>query len=215
MSNSLDELKKVMDFIHVQTQGMAVPTGRRELIVLGCFDIAVEHAAGITILADRQTWAPAFALLRPLLDSYVRGVWLAICATDEQLALFETNELRHTVQFRHMVEAIEAEVEAKIGPSDLLSTLRKTGWNLMSDFTHTGYEHVTRRLSALHLGANYPPEEIEQALWLTGALALLAAIITADVAKKAEVVTALQTRAKEFASTRLTKPLSANSLRTV
>jgi hypothetical protein len=92
MQADLDELKSVVIWIREHTDGLILPAARRYRMVFGCLDLAIEHQAGVSVLADQEFWGPAFALLRPLLDSVIRGLWLA-SATDSDLDLFERGGL--------------------------------------------------------------------------------------------------------------------------
>src|ERR1039458_10217040 len=74
--------------IDAALRGRDLPATARARMAFGCLDLAVEHQSGIAVLADQPLWGPAFALLRIQLEAFVRGVWLARCATDDQLAWF-------------------------------------------------------------------------------------------------------------------------------
>jgi hypothetical protein len=54
----------------------------------GCLAIAQDHHNAITLLLRLGLFAPAFALVRVALDAYVRGMWLFLCATEEQVEAF-------------------------------------------------------------------------------------------------------------------------------
>ena len=85
MNEVQDELKTVVLWISEQTSGMLLPAGLRARMALGCLDLAIEHQAGICALAEQALWGPVFALLQCMFDAFVRGVWLARCASDVEL----------------------------------------------------------------------------------------------------------------------------------
>jgi hypothetical protein len=76
-TSSLDELKSVVMWIQQQTSGLTRPADRRARMALGCLDLAIEYQAGIPILADQPYWGPTFALVRCLLDAFIRGAGIA------------------------------------------------------------------------------------------------------------------------------------------
>ena len=52
MNEVRDELRSVVAWISEQTDGMSLPADRRARMALGCLDVAIEHLAGISFLAE-------------------------------------------------------------------------------------------------------------------------------------------------------------------
>jgi uncharacterized protein DUF6988 len=200
MTAALDELKSVVQWIDGQTIGLELPADRRSRIVFGCLDLALEHQAGISVLAGQLLWGPAYALIRCLFDSFIRGMWLAHCATESDLDLFTRGKLG-TKDFGVLVD----DIERTLGHTDLLlSKLKKKSWNLLNDFTHTGYQHVVRRNSMDKTGPNYPTDETEAALRLVSALGLLTVSEFTQLSGHRDIAIAANERAKQFVATRPT-----------
>ncbi|MGO8855366.1 MAG: DUF6988 family protein [Steroidobacteraceae bacterium] len=198
MTKARDELRCAVLWIEALTDGMLMPQNRRARLALGCLDIAIEHQAAISVLAERPLWGPAYALLRGLLDALVRGVWLARCATDEDLDSFELAGLR-----RKSFEDMVGDVERALGHSrGALSKLRKSSWAMFSDFRHTSFEQVGRRHGPISTEPNYPAAETDQALRLAAALGLLAATELADLSGHRGAALACRERALKFAGAR-------------
>ena len=196
MSEALRELSRVVRFINETVRDMQLPGGQRETVVWGCLDLAIEYQGGIYLLARNHLWGPAFALLRVLADSCVRGVWLAKCATDEQIELFLDDKLQAVRDFGRMTRDLEANLDLT-EESGGLSRMRNT-WKMMSSFTHTGFQHIARRTAKGHIGANYPPEDIELMLWNAGAAGLIAATYFALLSKNDSIASAMGERSIEF-----------------
>ena len=199
MNEARDELKSVVAWISARTDGMRLPTDRRARLAIGCLDLAIEQQAGISALVERPLWGPVFALLRCMFDAFIRGVWLARCATEDDLDSFELAGLRD-IPFADLM----VDVERALGDSrGILSKLAKSSWAMFSDFTHTGVEYVRRTNGATHGptdGAkNYPPAETDQALRLATALGLLAATELADLSGHRDVALACKAHAAQFA----------------
>jgi hypothetical protein len=191
-----DELRTVVLWISEQTSGMVVPEGRRARMALGCLDLAIEHQAGICALAEQSLWGPGFALLQCMFEAFVRGVWLARCASDSELELFESAGLRGK-PFRDLVD----DVERALGHSrGVLSKLRTSSWAIFSDFTRAGFEHVRRRNDANNTGENYSVAETERALQLAIALGLLSATELASLSGHRDVALACKARTARFAT---------------
>lgn len=165
-----EALVKLITWIDQNTSGLSYPTDDRTMLALGCFDVAIEHQAGIALLANSRLYGSAFSLLRVLAESLVRGLWLHSCATDAELEKFKRGKLEKT--FAKLIE----EFEAKIGtPSGVLSNFKATAWDALNGFIHTGFHQVSRRHSPGRVEGSYPNHEITKALRLAGALGLIAA----------------------------------------
>lgn len=68
------------------------------------------------------------------------------------------------------------EYETKIGtPGGVLSGFKLSAWTQMNDFTHTGFIQVSRRHKPGRVEANYPDQDLTNALGAAGALGLIAA----------------------------------------
>lgn len=165
-----ERLVQLVRWIDENTAGLAFPTDDRTMLALGCFDVAIEHQAAIALLTSASIYGSAFALLRVLTESLVRGLWLNACATDAELAKFKRGKLDKS--FATLIE----EYELKIGtPSGVLSNFKTTAWDALNGFTHTGFHQVSRRHAPGRVEGSYPDQEIAKALGVAGALGLIAA----------------------------------------
>jgi hypothetical protein len=196
MNEVQDELRTVVLWISEQTGGIMLPADLRARMALGCLDLAIEHQAGICALAEQALWGPVFALLQCMFDAFVRGVWLARCASEIELELFELAGLR-AKPFRELVD----EVERALGHSrGVLSKLRTSSWAMFSDFTRAGFEQVRRRSDSNNTGPNYSVAETDRALRLATALGLLSATELASLSGHRDVARACKERTAQFAT---------------
>ena len=165
-----ERLVQLIKWIDENTAGLTFPTDDRTMIAVGCFDVAIEHQAAIALLTGASIHGSAFALLRVLAESLVRGLWLHDCATDAELAKFKRGKLDKTSQ------TLIDEYELKIGtPSGVLSNFKTTAWDALNGFTHTGFHQVSRRHAPGRVESSYPDLEIAKAQGLAGALGMIAA----------------------------------------
>lgn len=165
-----DRLVQLIKWIDENTAGLVFPTDDRTMLAIGCFDVAIEHQAAIAFLISASIHGSAFALLRVLAESLVRGLWLQACATDAELAKFKRGKLDKTFQ------TLINEYELKIGtPSGVLSNFKTTAWEALNGFTHTGFHQVSRRHAPGRLEGSYQDIEIAKALGVAGALGMIAA----------------------------------------
>ncbi|TXI30379.1 MAG: hypothetical protein E6Q60_01745 [Nitrosomonas oligotropha] len=109
----------------------------------------------IIILIDEKLPGPAYALARPMLDSYVRGLWLLNHASDEEIEMFlAENKLPG---FNELLDAIGNNEET--GGTWVHKT-SQFNRNAFHDLTHGGIEHVLRRITDYSIQPNYPEEEL-------------------------------------------------------
>ena len=202
MNEVQEELRTVVAWISEQTSGMPLPPDRRARMALGCLDLAIEHQAGICLLADKSLWGSVYALVRCMFDAFVRGVWLARCASELELESFELAGLRGK-PFRDLVD----EVERALGHSrGVLSKLRTSSWAIFSDFTNAGADPGRRRGDPNGNGRNYPAADTDQALRLATALGLLSATELAALSGHRDVALACKARVVKFATNPGTYP---------
>ena len=188
-------LVDLVRWIDEHHSGLVLPGDTRSRLAIGCFDVAVEHQAGIAVLSSSQLYGPLFALLRVLAEAVVRGLWLGQCATESDLSKFGKHRLDK--EFGELIEEIETAIGYTNSP---LSQFKKNSWKALNGFTHTGFYQVVRRSGEGFTGPNYPENEICQALALAGALGLIAASQLAGIAGNQPLVRETIERMKEYAS---------------
>ena len=202
MNEVQEELRSIVAWISEQTSAMPLPSDRRARMALGCLDLALEHQAGICILAEQLLWGSVYALVRCMFDAFVRGVWLARCANDMDLEAFELAGLRGK-PFSDLVD----DVERVLGHSrGVLSKLRTSPWAIFSDSAIAGAEPATRLGDPPGTRRNYAAGDTEQALRLAAALGLLSATELASLSGNREVALACKARVVRFSSTSGSSP---------
>jgi hypothetical protein len=60
-----------------------VNIGLREEV--GCLHACIEHGMAIVVLVGEDLYGSALALVRLQFEAYVRGIWLAQCASDSEV----------------------------------------------------------------------------------------------------------------------------------
>jgi hypothetical protein len=194
IKTAYDELVSVILWIDEHSKEIDIDGDLRTLIAAACFDTVLEHQAAIAALVERQLLGSALALARVMAEAFIRGMWFARCATDEEATRFKNDEIK---KLTSLVE----EIEAKLGSAtDTLSKMVKSQWATLCSFTHTGYKQVTRRYTGPLLKPNYPDAEVIQVLNFAGAIGLLAALELAALSKNLPLGTAIMERARCFAS---------------
>jgi hypothetical protein len=188
------ELLELIRWIDENTAGLSFQTGDRNLLAVGCFDVAIEHQAAIALLHSSELYGSAFALLRVLAEALVRGMWLLHCASEEELKKFKRGKIDYT--FGELVKAVE---EAVGDPLQVLSGFKKTAWTPLNGFTHTGFHQVSRRHKPGRVEASFSDEDLAKGLGVAGALGMIAAGQLAGLSDRKELLAPFFERMEAYA----------------
>lgn len=160
-----------------------------------CFLVAQEHHQAILLLLGQThpLHAPAFALVRPVYETYIRGVWLAHCATETGLERFAHGESPPNMST--MLAAIK---QIPGFGSGQLSAIYTRSWSAMCAYTHTGSQQVLRWNTSDEIQQNYSDEDVDEVLSFTGALVLLSTLGLAAIADNESLAASVLAKADEF-----------------
>ena len=171
LNESLKISEGIFNWIVSKSDGLMMPSNKRQLLSICCHDVVIEHHLGISTLLEKKICGPAFAIARPMFETFVRGVWLKNCATDSELDDFRQDKFKK--EFWELLRDIE---QLEAFESKVLSNLKKTAWKHMCGYTHGGIQQISRRVFNKVITPDYKPEEIVEILKLSQAFALLSFI---------------------------------------
>lgn len=169
-----------------------LPGTLRARVAAGCLAIAQDHHHAIIALLDSQLYASTFALLRCEFEAYVRGEWLALCATDDEVEAFSRAE--EPPSMGKMLDALE---QTPAFAEKTLSRIKTTSWKAMCAYTHTGGLHVQRWGAGDAIEPSYEPSEIQEVLSFAETFGALAVVGVAYLANDDRTAEAVLTRFKE------------------
>jgi len=175
-SGIVAESKEIATWLHSKVNGLSVPGDERGRASGAYFDIVFEHQQAFTILIDHRLYGSAFVLARPAFETYIKGVWLNKCASEAQLKKVMSGKLKRT--FNEQISDIESTEDYSEG---MLSTVKKAGWPILCDFTHSGFNQLTRRITEEYIEVNYSDNDVIQIAGFMNAVALLAGGAVADL----------------------------------
>src|SRR5262245_31622425 len=163
------------------------PNQPKEVLMVGYVMIALQHHQAIWLLKDAELYGSAFALVRPVFDSWLRALWINAIATPEEIkqASRSDDELRfpkiakmladiNPVYFGHA----EKDLEFKKIVDDFFYFLisldpknkdkadpRVTSlWNVLHGYTHPGARPLARLFTGAEVKQNYSQWDIAQGL---------------------------------------------------
>jgi hypothetical protein len=159
-----------------------------------CFAIAQDHHHAIVLLVDHRLFASAFSLLRSAFDAYVRGLWLAHCATDEQIGKYLKDGSPPKI------DTLLAAVEKMPGFSEqVLSRVKAKNWGAMCAYTHSGGLHLQRWNTSDGIEPNYSLEEVLDVLTFAEFIGVMSVLGIAELATDEELALRLLNKVKERA----------------
>lgn len=193
----LQESDRILHWVHSKLDGMKIPQlpdEKRSQLASACWHVAIEHSMAIVVLVHEALPGSALALIRPMFEAYVRGMWLMHAATDADI-----DRAGHD-QFPNDFTRIIAELEKSPQfAQDTFSALKNHAWKRLCSFTHTGYQQIGARLTPEGLGYGYQDSEIVEALVWADGITLMAVVafanLTSDEALAREVHGYLTTQA--------------------
>jgi hypothetical protein len=114
--------------------------------------ICLSHHEAILILARNQNLGgSALALLRPLVESAYRGVYLGVIATDADVKKIADDKFRYP-NFNEIAEGLDQHMAT----GSLYKMYGGQTWGLLNDLTHTGVVQLASRLGTDgRMGSHY------------------------------------------------------------
>ena len=173
---------QVHSWIEQRLDGLEIPKKSRPVISAGCHDVVIEHHFGITTLIKSKIYSSSFALVRPLFETFVRGVWLQNCASDDELKKFNNDSLDKKFG------VLLGDIEKLDGfSSKVLSNLKEQAWSEMCGFTHGGIQQIGRRVLNDEIYPDFREDEIVEVIRLCQAFSLLSFIQIVGVANRVDL----------------------------
>lgn len=182
--------KNLIGEIALAINGIEIPNNERIKIAGGLFDIVHEHHHAIHILLGNDLIGSAIALLRPIFESYARGVWFMKCATDLDVKNFQRDKFK-AGYFEERLKEIKVVDEVASGG---LLDIKQKAWNAWNSYTHGGFLPVGRRFKDSEVVSNYSQAEIDDIARVANTFAVLAVFQIAELGsndsltKKAEEI---------------------------
>jgi len=164
----LSNTRNLLATVDKEIEGIELDSSDRNILSGSLFDVALDHAKAIVTLLENNIYASAYALARPLFESFVRAAWIQHCASDSEITLIiKKDEFR--LSFGKMLDAVENEREWP----NTLTELKKSVWNSMHSYTHGGLQLVSRRIKNGSIEHDVNRQEIAGLLQIVALISFL------------------------------------------
>lgn len=189
--DTLLRYKESMLWVQKRLDGLTLAEPcKRSHLSGACLHASIEHGFAILILVDEDLPGSALALIRLQFEAYVRGMWLAQCASDSEIDKAGRDEFP---AINSMIASLE---KPGLLESALLSTIKFDAWKPLNSLTHTGYQQIGPRLNKKGIGSYFDDDQIQVSLNWAEALTILCAIAFAGLAKDDDLAQAALERAR-------------------
>lgn len=141
---------------------------------------SLEHHHAIALLLNAERRTSAFALLRPLWESFIRGTWLMHCVADEQIDSYWTKPLPPAARIIEDLEALP-DLEWRV-----LAEHKDAYWDAMCDFTHSGATQMQQWQSEEFIEPRHTVDDTARVAYMAGLYALLSAVTLVGIAGEHE-----------------------------
>jgi hypothetical protein len=174
LNDAIEKSKRWMEAAATLTNGLQFDTTPRRRLSVTLHHLSIEHHSAIHTLVDLHVWGSAFALLRPQLEAYVRGMWYGACASDQEVSDFFQDA--EPPPFRKLVEQLEA-----AGAVDsTLMRIHQKSWKELCGLTHGGMAQVRNRNTRDDIVSRY---ELKDVAGLVGGSAVLVLSACAGISR--------------------------------
>lgn len=191
VANAISLSGRICDWIGERVDSLSIPADDKTRLSGASFHIALTHHVSIATLVRDGRTASAFALLRPQIDGYVRGLWFSTIATEKEIAGVRNGD--DPPATRKLMERLET--EGYFHP-DTFATIGVKIWPTVCDYTHTGIRLLVNHLNATEVAPSFEPEDIVEVLEASNAWAYMAAIGLAGLANNDDLAIRLLNHAK-------------------
>ncbi|MBA5865372.1 MAG: hypothetical protein GDA67_01600 [Nitrospira sp. CR1.3] len=158
--NLIKEAKDLGRWLHKRTNNRRYPGGVRARTAHAILQQTMDIDDAILLLLEARLPGPAYALARPLLEGYIRGIWIQHYASDKEIEKFSNG---NSPDLPKILQAIGNDT---LSGSEWIQNTKRANWKAFCDLTHGGSEHVKRRNTLHTIEPKYPQRELETLLRL-------------------------------------------------
>ena len=145
----------------------AYPGDLKTSLLAAYVDLALEHHKAIWLLRQAKLNGSAIALVRSVFEVMVRGLWIAVVATEEQI-----DQASRDMKFPKVYKMRDDIRQSGWGMEDaeLAELLNRFFfhfdglWRVLNSYTHSGARHLGRRFIGNRMKPSYTDDDLAQTL---------------------------------------------------
>ncbi|UJJ49834.1 MULTISPECIES: DUF6988 family protein [Rhodanobacter] len=172
VQHSLAIAKQVAVWNEETLYGIEVPTNDISRLGIASFAMVHEHQKSALLLTELGLMASSMALMRPMFEAYVRGLWL-VYATQEEFNQYQAG--RDSLDLERAIKLILSR-SGKSRFNDALE-MWKLSKKTLHGYVHNSFQALIRRSGLIEL----PTADVVSTLNFSSALATLASIEITEI----------------------------------
>ena len=109
----LNESNEIVKFMDTHSYGDSLPGSKlRERYATAHFYISLDWYLGVVLLTRKQLYGSAFTLIRSMLESWIKGIWIRVVASDHVIEEI-TNDSSYWTREKKYLWVLRNEVKEK------------------------------------------------------------------------------------------------------
>ncbi len=145
-------------------------SGDRDALIVGYWSLLLDYHTAIVTLLPKELYGAAFALLRPIVEAWVR-VHVAKMGADETMLQLKNDAYR--VNFARVGE----EIDKAFGLDFFAKSLNKAVREALHSYTHSGSFQIARRFDENSIKSRYSDGAILNVIEASTTAAFMATIV--------------------------------------
>ena len=129
--------------IHKNCNTIEFTFDKKNSLYIPLFTTSIDHGLSIHLLEKQNLIVSCLALARPMVESYLRAMWVKYCLAEDEIV-----EGCTTLHFPKKLEVMLDEIERKRPGSDLFNEFKSSitpALVNMHDYTHAGIQSISRQ----------------------------------------------------------------------
>lgn len=149
MKQKILESIELVDWLHEQIHNLPIPPDQQ--IPCTLYYISMQHASGSLILLHVDRQAPAFALARPVYETFMRSIWYSIKATE-----FDREKVKND-RFPKLSEIVES-MKNDVDAAPVIKHYENI--KVLHSFTHGGTSQIFNHLNPSTLESSFSEADL-------------------------------------------------------
>lgn len=171
------QTRTILAKIDAVTNSIEYTSSEKNNLLMALFDVSMEHSKSIVILIENGKFGSAYALTRPMLETFIRGAWVQNCASEEEIKRFAQRD-----KINKNFGVLVAEVENSTQWPKVFSQIKEKLYKNLNSYTHGGNQLTARRFQDNNLVHIPDTEEINVLLRLSALISFLCFTSIAETA---------------------------------
>ena len=155
----------------------------RKALAVALLHLSIEHRNAILVSVKHGLTGSAHALLRPQLESAVRGFWVVDHASDSDIAKFAGGA--EPPRIDKLLTDLKS---SERFDGSLLASVKDKNWKAMCDLTHGGARQAGARVQANEVSAGFTAGDLIELLDFSASGSAFVAAGMADIAENSVLV---------------------------